>query len=889
MEIPNSKQQQLTFEKGITNVPSDAVCSDNALQECVGLIYDNGEHRVIQRPLSCRPSGYQGTLLFVHKPAGDTANDIVLHEGNIQFNGETICSAGSTSNVTVTAIGKTLVINIDSAVQYALWKGQEYKFLGDRLPQVEMMFRMTDAISKLDDSELPEGQQQLSDLTWLQTTTSVTDGYVVDTHEEQADGKDYYWVSLLSNQQQNLNDAVVGIMTSHLNDLKKARRFVFPFWVRYAIRLYDGSYSAISNPVLMFPSVHHNCNAYFCSYQGGVFPEGDYKHPADHIDDGDWFINYDPSSAALQYQILNNIGPEWDDIVKGIDIFVSPEVKSFDQNGNWTIIPPYNHSGKNRADYVLYESAAASGYQTVMEPTPTTYHDRPLSPGGPTKDERMGFTNYIIPTHWSEKEFINRLLDSTVFYKLFEIDNPQASTGWITAKEEIDTYTLPNLTTQTQLSNDDYYSRTAMKAGIMKAYNSRLHLADISRGFFPGFQQFSNAQRSSLTAEYDIYVFITTDDGERIVHRKTAYTSEDYSVWFFYPDPRAYRVEFFNGTTRMAVKLKQHPSLNGAYAFSHLPHVGVVSTDTAEPPTENSADEHLPNRVFVSEVNNPFLFNANGDVTVGNGRILGLASQTAALSQEEHGIHPLTVFTDDGIYALRLNSEGVYISSDIFSREVCCNPKSITETDGSVFFASAKGLMVVVGSQVKCVSGQLRGLSDSPFSTFLANAFIAYDYRDSLLWLFNGTSDVCWVYSITEGTFAQFNFNGEMITNVVNSYPDYLLQSSQNIYSLLNRDDINADPATDYTASIITRPMKLENAFALKKLIQIMHVSQMEGSLSLRIFASNNLRQWVELHSLLGMPWKYYKFQYTFSNLRATDRFAGSVVVTREERTNRLR
>ena len=54
----NEKQQQLTFDKGITNVPSDILCSDNALEESVGMIYDNGEHRVIQKPHT--------TLLPIH-------------------------------------------------------------------------------------------------------------------------------------------------------------------------------------------------------------------------------------------------------------------------------------------------------------------------------------------------------------------------------------------------------------------------------------------------------------------------------------------------------------------------------------------------------------------------------------------------------------------------------------------------------------------------------------------------------------------------------------------------------------------------------------------------------------------------------------------------------
>ena len=87
--------------------------------------------------------------------------------------------------------------------------------------------------------------------------------------------------------------------------------------------------------------------------------------------------------------------------------------------------------------------------------------------------------------------------------------------------------------------------------------------------------------------------------------------------------------------------------------------------------------------------------------------------------------------------------------------------------------------------------------------------------------------------------------------------------------------------------------MKLENALALKTIHQIVHIKQMEGNLALRIFASNNLEtaanSWVELHSLMGTAWKYYKLQYDFTNLKATDRFAGTVVVTQEVRTNKIR
>jgi hypothetical protein len=85
----------------------------------------------------------------------------------------------------------------------------------------------------------------------------------------------------------------------------------------------------------------------------------------------------------------------------------------------------------------------------------------------------------------------------------------------------------------------------------------------------------------------------------------------------------------------------------------------------------------------------------------------------------------------------------------------------------------------------------------------------------------------------------------------------------------------------------------------LGKLLHAGHVVQYEidraldfnadAEMSLAIEASNNLNSWVQLKSLRGMPWKYYKFKYEFENLLATDRFAGSVIVTEERRTNKLR
>jgi hypothetical protein len=243
---------------------------------------------------------------------------------------------------------------------------------------------------------------------------------------------------------------------------------------------------------------------------------------------------------------------------------------------------------------------------------------------------------------------------------------------------------------------------------------------------------------------------------------------------------------------------------------------------------------------------------------------------------------------------MQTNAEGLYTSIVPMSREVCNNPLSITQTDGAVFFSSEKGLMVVVGSEVKCVSEQLNGKYDkniTPLQDILKRSgLIAYDYRDSLLWILDDDTGTIYIYNIKAGTFARFLWQGELIYNVVNHYPDTLLQDEVgNVYSLLEKPNINSDKGT-YTATIETRPMKLENAFAFKSLRQLKNVFDSDGgSCTLAIKASNDMKNWTDVESLKGKGWKYFKFKYTFEDMKATDRFAGTFLVTQERYTEKLR
>jgi hypothetical protein len=429
-------------------------------------------------------------------------------------------------------------------------------------------------------------------------------------------------------------------------------------------------------------------------------------------------------------------------------------------------------------------------------------------------------------------------------------------------------------------------------------------MSGITRTLFDGFTTFADWDTTTSNS-YTVVVYVDTEQGEQRVVKSISSTFEAIGqMYFFYPDPRATTAEIYANGRKLTLNLKEHPGLNGAYYFNiptynsnlngYAPSPSNWPSGTA--PSPNTAVEYLPNTVMVSEANNPFLFLPQGYIKVGNTSIVGMAAVTMALSEYQHGHHPLVVFTKDGIWSLSLNEEGYYVSIQAVSREVCNNASSITQVDNGIFFASAKGLMYLDTAGVKCVSAQMKG---TEFDDFIDNCMIAYDYRDSLLHIYPNPNNAqgfgdTYVYNMKTGTFSMLQDN---YTNVVNNYPDTLVQYQLNgtwhTFSLLQKPDEQSDDKYTYSGQIETRPMKFGNILTLKSIRHIRHLYVMNSNaeVSLTVTASNDGVNWTNpaLTSLRGKPWKLYKFRIVFNMMKATDRYAGTVVWTQERRTEKPR
>ena len=856
------KQNAVSYSSGMSNVPNNLLCSDDSCSEVVGLTSENGEMRPIQKakvkfavPVAGDKLLYvhttQSKKLYIYRGYSDNAYSLkyaCIDDNTTTVNAFSLTGYTVSEDVSVTSVGNTLIFNSPtSGVYYCLWNGSAYQNLGSRIPSPQPKFWLDGTFYEETDTE---------NLTALDNNSI-------------ADGEQEIW-----------NNIVIGDLSKALNSIKKQKGFYAPFFALCAVELYDGSYYLATSPVALYP----NFQAIHCG----------------------WIHTEIVGSSSFNFHLVSKLNAEklyfkqsqsysdWSDIVKNVTIFVTEEVSLFDTNSDAiaTVL------GQRKDNNIFYTSKTYHLESGTEKDNINTYEENNTDPVLQLLNSK------------SNTDVIREMGKLSIFYKLCDIGTVAVDSATCTDKY-FSSIVLENLTTQTRLDVDggEYFDHVEKVGKNMYSYNGRLHIANIKRGFFDGFKQFISKSNGTT---HTVHVAIETPQGIKIVTQTGVIG--DVGKYFYYPDPRAKYIKIeTDNAIDIVMKLEEHPGLNGAFCIDSP--LGVLVTNTTDDfPTETFSDDYelLTNKVLVSEVDNPFVFRARGYNTVGKGEVKAITSNTAALSEGQFGQFPLLAFATDGIWALGTNSTGTYSTVAPLSREICNNPNSVTQTDSAVFFTSEKGLMVVAGSQVKCVSEQMNGktekwgntTSEIDFKDFLKNCSIAYDYRDSMLWIFNasGQNPILWhyVYNIKTGTFSKMADTVAWV-HEVSDYPDTLLQSASgnqstpsSIYSLLERVDQNAEVTAgheEYEASITTRPMKFGNALTLKSIRQIKHLMDMKTSaqMSVTLWASNDCRQWVQLQSLRGKPWKFYRLKYSFSHLVATDRFIGTVFVTQESRNDKLR
>lgn len=465
-----------------------------------------------------------------------------------------------------------------------------------------------------------------------------------------------------------------GNVDQALATVYQEKGYVDRAWFRLGIRLFDGSYINIGeiHELSNFPNMlTKNSNDQVTQKIIGV-------QDLWRTDGSEYYTELSYFVPSFTVFGTGSLG-EWADLIASIDLFSTGSIMS-----------------------------STTGYATTDD-----------DPNGPPP----GIEIYKYRTPEQMKD----ALMSAEFYKIAEFD-PRGL--------EVPTWSVDN-TSPSNLAVQDVLNRVITHNVIpdkSMPYNARLHAYEYKEKYFDGYSSPTSKYYNMTEREnrWTVYVHIKTDEKNVIVKRvdnpnmDSSVTTYKHLYYFSYPDSRAYKMEVFDGTKKLTLKLTPNPYKNEAVFVEikeaevvingggvdektyYVPAISNLSWGTGEEPNVDNL-ESVKNILKVSAVDNPVYF-PTAQTYKFEGKIVGLASNAEAISPGQFGLFPLYVFTDTGIWAMQVDAsgQGAYTTQSPSGREVCSG--AICPVSGGVVFTTKRGVMAISGGQVTELSKPLDGL-----------------------------------------------------------------------------------------------------------------------------------------------------------------------------------
>jgi|WetSurMetagenome_2_1015567.scaffolds.fasta_scaffold11874_8 hypothetical protein len=863
---------------GLSSAPSDYDCQDGALASVVNLVNENDS--LVPVTVPDKIMDITGELLYVHKNTGFTnyifKNDKTLSYKNSSSSGDIKTFTGTINSVN--GIGNVLVVLCSDGVHYIIYKSDgtsySYKYLGTTPPELPISFGLRGGLERSDEFTVTWTNQKTSTLTTFTNTDEYSD---ITTVTEQVLAK----VNLF--------------IADHATNVGK---FLFPFFVRYAYRMYDGTLIMHSAPILMIPS--SGC-APIVPYTGTVVSSGS------GINSGTFRVA--GHICKLYYQILEDVTAlkEWKDLIKSVDIFVSAPIYTYDESGECKAIVAADSDSFSVCDDSALSSTPTSANtnfvkKTILSLYTGTYSETPKA-------------QFKIP-EISTENLKDSIVECSNFYLLKSIEMDSLVSDTLTAIEIDESY-LKTLTNRESM-DDDYDSHDTKIPSLSYVYNQRLNLANFTKKLFGGYDPaaVSPYTNGGTLLYYSCFVYIRQGYKEIIVNENGngSLPFSDFGHFLFYPNTNAYRMVIVRSDgVYYDLTLTQHTGLNGSYYFDGFNGLSAATAVTVAATTDQTVS--LPNKVYTSVVSNPFVFLAKGINTVGVGEILGISSTTQALSQGQFGQFPLYVFTNEGVWAMEIDTDGYYSASQVAARDVINNQDSICQIDGGLVYTTEQGIMVLSGTKSECISDVIDGpkfdITKLPgydtlltlqgmttdnimpqLTVFLSDCRTVYDYANKRLIVFNASYKCALAFSFKSKTW------GTIVSNFsygVNSYPDAYVVTSDN--TLINLSTEKNTSISGVSGLIVTRPLKLGDSNVLKTIYTSIHRGMFSsGKVKTALYGSRDRVNWYlvasskdhHLYGMAGTSYLYFRFVIlcTFSY---GDSLSGTSIEFREKQTNNLK
>jgi len=739
---------------GLSTSPSDYEVQDGHLSAALNVLHNDGSviSSSSSAPLVMHNFG-KDTVLFQHK--NQEYNHLICRSGEdgsyywvSLTDGKVNTETGYTGNFTkenldpetdykISAVGNSLVFHSTGSVFYCLWTEWKYKELGDHLPEVYLSFGLIQhSRINRNTKDYEKGFLSFYDIDFF-TTAELEDEATLDKS--------------FSNRK-SITDSVMARIAEYINDETKKGRFVHPFIIRYAYRLYDNTLTMHSCPVLMVTNTG-------CSPVAAV----DYIYWFETRDKPQKFKYYlEAQSYSLDYQakVSQNLS-NWSDIIKSVDIFVSNpfypyeqdgEIKGFRINGddviqiygetymddinyefaylkqkkNYTVSKSYfdEDTMKDSSQYDIYKK------KSIYDTSHFNVDARRILWNGnrfytPTEEGTALLPppciEFALPL--KSKEYIsNEIRECSTFYfvKSIPIDKLQTE-----EREEIDLEgALNNLSTKEAMTGE-YYSHENIIPKETKEYNNRINYSGVFRElkYAPSIKYMVTYQDpiDPYWAYPDTNIKIV-ENGKSIVltseSEKTPTIENYYIPYICYPNPSAKMLQVcyskYTDKRSSNITLKEHNGLNASVAFEGFESIqeDIIGSSVSPQllPTDDNVVYEL-NTIYTSDVDNPWSFRSENVESI-SANLIAMVPAVQALSQGQFGEYPMYAFSEDGVWALYPNNTGGWASKQPISRDVALSADAILQLNQSVIFATARGLMEISGSQVTCISEIFDGTSD---------------------------------------------------------------------------------------------------------------------------------------------------------------------------------
>lgn len=923
------ERKVITFAEGIVTTPSSG--KDGEMKDCVNVMPVGGELRNVEEMKE--QTGYQlrsaaDTLLYVHKVLSGEEH-VIYEEGGDVFwklpeetdqstqhvavrldNDEDVVSASSMNNV--------LIVLTTKELKYLLWKEGDYHAFDSSLGRgLDLRFGLvgdvegdhTDENTKINFSEFVRGNTHVTDYT-------------------------------PSSDNDNI---LFGLMHKFVAEQHEANKFVYPFFVRYALKTKDGRYICPSSPALMIPNTQQAPCPYVKnehSQRPGP-PYGDYQLYVSAFS-GELYYTVGNTSAELT-TIKNAIS----DVVDSVVIAVTPPIYTYNDGATET-----QKRNSISVRYAPVTGVTPSGRRTKVVQTKAEYNfgvyshpeSHTIIPGGGTVDVPLSFQRYsgsvvVNPASievgqdelWllrlPKVAFNEEIKRSDVFrivqeIKINDLRSQQGEHDYLPV--DIPDGRVASLDGMLRLE-DDPISLSVYQAKTVFEYNSRLHLANVVRslwyGHYPDMMQGicekdENGDRVSI--QYKAVVEVVKNNESHFV--ECGYGYGGYKLyWYFYPDRDAKRVTIYRResdgssyeiTGVVELSLMEHGTLNGAYWFDNFNPVKFEEPEEGQEfPSvlPKTSQVYERNTILGSEPFNPTVFSSdNVLVNVGKGEIKAVSAISLPIS-EPFGKTPMVCFCTDGVWGLSLKDDGRFAAEQQLSGDILQDGTVPVQSDKAVFFLTEQGLKAFTGGVPLLVSGRMNEKVEysegEPQSTVVFNFLedvckpgtkMMWDYAHNFLHIFPGdfeaepTSAYRYIYNVATGQFAR-KIDGWMPGGIVQSYPIAYLQKQGNVH--LYTTERNRDDVTLKSGKAVTREEPFGNATMMKTLTDMRVLKMLTGSTStttVSVEVSNDRLHWYRLTSLRSHSWKWYRFALQTSMVDG-DSVQGIIVEYETRRGNKMR